>query len=325
MAEVEVIVRRMEVEPECHGFRLDRYIQLKIPRLSRHKIQGIIPVQVTVDGAPADKVSRRVFTGSVIEIHRPAPQEPLVPRTFEIVSDDGHVLAIDKPAGLPMHPTARFFKNTLTALLRERYPGEPLQIAHRIDKETSGLLLVARGYEAARGLKMAFSRHAIEKTYLAIVRGSPPDDEGEVAAPMLLDRAARVRVKMKTVSAEAAGALPALTRYRVLERLPEHALVACLPRTGRQHQIRVHMQHLGCPIVGDKLYGHADGELLFMEACDRELAREEPGAALLLRLGHPRQALHAHTLTFAHPISGERTTLEAPLAPDLVDFLARHR
>lgn len=315
-----MIVRRLEVEPECHGFRLDRFIQLKIPRLSRNKIRRIIAEQVRIDDVPADKVSRRVHAGSVVTIHRPAPVEPDVPRTFEVLSDDGAVLAIDKPAGLPMHPTARFYRNTLTAVLRERYPGEPLQLAHRIDKETSGVLLVARGTEAASALKQAFQERRVSKTYLAIVRGAPPDQAGTIDAPLALDPKARVRVKMRV----AARGLPALTRYRVVERLPRHALVELAPETGRQHQIRVHLAHLGCPIVGDKLYGHAD-ERLFMELCDRELAEGHATEAAERALGLGRQALHAHAIEFPHPVTRARTRITAPLAPDLEALLARER
>src|SRR5262249_53435032 len=155
-----------------------------------------------------------VRSGEVILLRRPAPIEPEVPRRFTILHQDASVLVIDKPAGLPMHTTAKFWRNTLTALLRELYPDERMEVAHRIDRETSGVLLVARGGGAGSFLPGASPRRAVDKTYLALVKGSPPD-EGTIDLPLkLLDTPSRVMM------GPAPDGLPALTRYRVVRRFP---------------------------------------------------------------------------------------------------------
>ena len=322
MAE-DVIVKRLEVDADSHGFRLDRFIQRNIPRLSRSRIHRILH-EVRIDGVPADKPSRRVYAGSVVEIHRPAPREPEVPRHFEVLSDDAWMLAIDKPSGLPMHTTARFYRNTLTALLRERYPGEPLQLAHRIDKETSGVLLVARGPDAKARIQRAFLGGAVDKRYLAVVRGTPP--EGELHAALRLDPRSKTKVRMQVVAAGTPGALGACTSVRVVERVGELSLVECrLIASGRQHQIRVHLAHLGCALVGDKLYGPPGDDALFMQLCDleRDGRQAEARAIATERLGLDRHALHASLLGLPHPETGEWVEIRAPLPPDLRTLLAR--
>jgi 23S rRNA pseudouridine1911/1915/1917 synthase len=269
----------------------------------------IVRDQITFPDGRRARPSSAVRAGEVLLLRRPAPIEPDVPRDFAILHQDASVMVIDKPAGLPMHTTAKFWKNTLTALLRERYPDEPMQMAHRIDRETSGVLLIARTRAAASYLTLAFARRRVRKTYLAIVEGAPPD-EGVIDQPIkLLDTKSRVMM------GPAPDGLPAVTRFRVLERFAEHALVEASPETGRQHQIRVHLATLGYPLVGDKLY--AGGEELFMRACDEGLSPEMLDAVG----GLPRHALHAHRLTFPHPDTGAELTVESPLAPDLLAFV----
>ncbi|HJZ87873.1 MAG TPA: RluA family pseudouridine synthase [Polyangia bacterium] len=307
--EPRVIESRFAVESDCAGWRLDRYLRHKIPRLSRTRIQRIIKLQLTIDGAPA-KPSSKLRAGQGILIRRPAPREPPVPRDFRVLFDDGDVLAIDKPAGLPMHPTARYHFGTLTRLLSERFPGQPLQIAHRIDRETSGLVLIARGPVAARGLKMAFAARKVEKKYLALVHGQVRDGLGTIDLPLRLSEGP---IKIKMVVDRAAG-LPSRTRWRVVERLPAHTLLECRPETGRQHQIRAHLFAIGHPLVGDKLY--CSDEQLFTDFCDRGWSD-----TLADRLVLPRQALHAFEVRFPHPRTGVWTTLTAPLAEDIAAYV----
>jgi 23S rRNA pseudouridine1911/1915/1917 synthase len=243
-------------------------------------------------------------------IRRPAPPEPSVPRHFTVLADDGDVLALDKPAGLPMHPTARYHFNTLTRLLGERFPGEPLQIAHRLDRETSGVVLVARGPLAARGLKMAFAARRVEKRYLALTHGQVRDGLGTIDLPLRLSKGP-IRVQMEV----APDGLPSRTRWRVVERLRDHTLVECRPETGRQHQIRAHLAAIGHPILGDKLYG--EDPRLFTSFCDSGWT-----PTLAARLGLPRQALHASEVTFPHPRTGQGSTARAPLPADMTEYLA---
>jgi 23S rRNA pseudouridine1911/1915/1917 synthase len=307
--EREIIRLDIAVPGECAGWRLDHFLKRRIGRLSRTKIQRIIREQITFGDGRRARASSAVRAGETILLRRPAPIEPDVPRDFAILYEDDSVLVIDKPAGLPMHTTAKFWRNTLTALLRERYPAEPMSIAHRIDRETSGVLVVARTRLAASALTIAFARREVRKTYLALVHGTPPD-EGTIDLPLkLLDTPSRIMM------GPAPDGLPAVTRFRVARRFAAHALCEAFPETGRQHQIRVHFAALGHAIVGDKLYGA--GEAMFMRACDEGLSPEVLDAVG----GLPRHALHAHRITFAHPRTRVPVTVESPLAADLVAYM----
>jgi len=313
-AAADVIERDIVVPPECGGWRLDHFLKRRIGRMSRTRIQAIIGEQIAFPDGRRARPSSQVRAGETILLRRPAPVEPEVPRAFDVLFEDDSVMVIDKPAGLPMHTTAKFWRNTLVALLRERYPGEQMEIAHRIDRETSGVLLIARTRAVAAFLARAFARRAVEKTYLALVKGQPPD-EGRIDLPLrLLDT--KSRVMMGPGREGEPGLLPAATKFRVVRRLPGHALCEARPLTGRQHQIRVHFASIGHPIVGDKLYGAS--EALFMRACDGPLTPE----LLACFDGLPRHALHAHRLTFPHPVGKHAVTVESPLPADLVAHIA---
>ena len=308
-----VIEQRFVVEPECHGYRLDRFLQKKIRRLSRARIQRVIHGDCDLEGRKA-RPNMRVYTGQRVSFRRPAPIEPEVPRDIRVVYTDPDFYVIEKPAGLPIHPTARYHHSTLTAVLRERFPAEVLQVCHRLDRETSGLLLVARSSESGSKLKTAFQKRLVHKRYLAIVLGEldlPPGAEIVVDQPLgPADSVVRVKMAVRDVTA---GGLPAQTVVRVLQRFSGYTLVECLPHTGRQHQIRVHLLHLGYPIAGDKLY---PDEELFMKWSD------EGEAAIAGMLPLPRHALHAAGLRFPHPRSGEPVEVESDLPSDLGRFLS---
>ncbi len=309
----EIIPLRLRVPPECDGWRLDHFLKHRIRRLSRTKIRTVIEQQVRLADGRRARPALGVRAGETVVVDRPAPVEPEVPRHFSILLEDEWFMAIDKPAGLPMHTTAKFWKNTLVALLRERFPDQALQICHRLDRETSGVLLVARGGEAASFLKSAFAQRKVKKSYLALVHGVPAESTGVIDRPMrLLDT--KTHVMMGVVP----DGLPAVTRYQVVRAFPEHALVEALPETGRQHQIRVHLASLGHPIVGDKLYGASASEQTFMDYCDAGLTPE----LLAAFDGLPRHALHAARLSFPHPHTHDLITVNSPLPADLVDYMA---
>lgn len=318
----EIIEVRFTVEDDFHGFRLDHYLKRKIPRLSRTKIQEVIRTQLEGPGGRRLKPHSPVSAGDRLLIRRPARPEPECPHAFEVLHDDEDLIVIDKPAGLPVHATARYYFNTLTRLLAERFPGQGLQIAHRLDRETSGCLVVARGREAASHLKRAFEARRVSKVYLALVNGEPPWPDGEehvIDVPLALAPPERSRLKIRMEPAWGRpDALEAVTRVRVVERHPGCALVACRPVTGRQHQLRAHLAAVGHAIVGDKLYGH--GDEAFARFCDREAEGVDP-AEVEAEFGMARHALHAAAITFPHPRTKVPVTVESPLPLDMRRYI----
>ena len=287
------------VEPNYAGWRLDRYLQEKIRRLSRERIQRLIETRIEHEGPGRLKPATRVVPGMRFALLKEA---------------DPVLLVVDKPAGLPVHPTARYVEHTLTALTQAAFPARKVDPAHRLDRETSGLLACGCAPKHTRVLKAAFAAGRVEKAYLALVLGDPKQDRFEVEAPLRLTGTSGVKVRMHV----AEGGLPSRTAFEVLgrRRAPDGApvaLVACHPRTGRQHQIRAHLHHAGLHLVGDKIYG--PDEMIFDRFTRRELTEADHA---VLRL--PRQALHAWKLSLPHPVSGTRMDLESPLPADLQAF-----
>ena len=303
---------RFTVEENYRGWRLDRYLQEKIRRLSRAKIQWLIAERLeVVSGAERLKPSTRVVPGLSFALVREAEPEPDTPLEFGVLHDDGALLVVDKPAGLPVHPTARYSAHTFTTLARARFPDRKVDPAHRIDRETSGVLACGCAPEHTGALKRSFARGEAHKTYLALVEGAPEGDAFAVDAPLALNHASAVRVRMHV---DPSG-LPSRTRFEVIGRRREPggapiSLVACYPETGRQHQIRAHLLHAGLPMVGDKIYG--PDEAIF----DR-FTRREMTDADRVRLRLARHALHAWRLELPHPVTREKVRLEAPLPEDI--------
>lgn len=310
------VVLTFEVMRDHAGIRLDRFIQLRIPRLSRSRAQKIIRACAYRSDGSRRRPSDIVKAGEVVLLVRENFVEPDCPLHFAVLVDDGAVLAIDKPPGLPMHPTATYHKHTLSQLLRQRYGeggGFVPAIAHRLDRETSGVVLCGRTLAAERALKIAFENHRVRKTYLAIVRGELERDAMSIDLPM-----APVREGLHVLmQIQPEDGLPAHTDLRVLERAGGHSLLELKPRSGRQHQLRLHLSAIGHPIVGDKLYG-PEREAPFLQIIETGITPD-----LLAQLGHDRQALHAHSVTFAHPATGADTTISAPLPPDLCQLWDR--
>ena len=316
------------------GERLDRFLsQTAAARglaLSRTRLKALIEAgQVTIDGAEARDPAGRVAEGERIALAVPPAEDAAIAGEdlpLEIVYEDDHLIVIDKPAGLVVHPAPGHAAGTLVNALI-RHCGDSLSgiggvkrpgIVHRLDKDTSGLLVVAKSDAAHQGLAAAFADHgrsgSLRREYRALVWGAPERAAGTVAAA--IGRHPFSREKMAVV-ADGRGRA-AVTHWRVEERLGPVSLVACRLETGRTHQIRVHLAHIGHPLLGDSVYGAG-----FKTKANR-LSGE--ARAALDALG--RQALHAGILAFDHPITGAPLAFESPLPEDLnnlVNILRREQ
>ncbi len=308
-------IRRVATAPEDAGGRLDAVLAARCPGLSRSRLQALIrDGRVAADGATISEPSYRVKPGQTFAIIVPEsapaiPQGEAIPLT--VVYEDADLIVIDKPAGLVVHPAAGNPDKTLVnALIAHcgaslsgiggvRRPG----IVHRLDKETSGLMVAAKTDAAHLGLAGQFEGRSIERAYTAVVWGAPVPSEGEIRGN--IGRSPRNRKKMAVLER---GGRPALTRYRVVERYgpaaePAASRLECRLATGRTHQIRVHLAHIGHPIIGDPVYGRG---------------RRAKGSAPALAAAAgalSRQALHAHLIGFDHPVTGKhhRFTSDLPL------------
>jgi 23S rRNA pseudouridine1911/1915/1917 synthase len=309
-----IVRAHFTVEKNYRGWRLDRYLMEKIRRLTPEKAAFLVAERLDATDGQRLEAGTLVEPGLAFSLWREAEPEPEVPLHFGVVHDDGALLVVDKPAGLPIHPTARYFEHTFTAVARARYPDRKVDPAHRLDRETSGLLACGSAPEWTTRLKASFAAGRVEKAYLAIAVGAPAEDAFLVDAPLALTLQSEVRVRMHVNAAGAASAtaFEVLGRRRSLDGAPV-VLLACRPRTGRQHQIRAHLHHVGLPLVGDKIYG--PDELIFDRFTRKALTEAD---RVTLRLD--RQALHAWRLAFPHPRSGEPVAFEAPLAADLQAF-----
>jgi len=307
------------VPAEAAGMRLDKFLADHLADISRSRIQGWIEEgRVTLDGRPA-RPSTRLDPGQCVRVFIPLPEEVRIlpePIPLGILYEDEHLLVINKPAGMVVHPAPGHTSGTLVNALLARFPAwaeldwweseEDEEeagadyprpgIVHRLDKDTSGLLIVAKSAGARSALQAQFQARQVEKVYLALVHGVPPAPAGLIDAP--IGRDPRQRKRMAVV----AEGRPAVTAYRVLEPLGEYALLEVMPKTGRTHQIRVHLAFIGHPVVGDEVYGRRRSRL----AC-------------------PRQFLHAARLSFRHPVTGRPMEFSAPLPPDLQAVLEEAR
>jgi 23S rRNA pseudouridine1911/1915/1917 synthase len=317
------VVTVFRVPPEAARQRLDVFMQSQLKRTSRTRTQFIIKNSAYDDRGRPLRANDRVQAFQQVLLWRAPWDETPVPTDIDVIYEDDHLFAVNKPANLPVHPTARYHKNTLIMLLKAARPGEFVSLGHRIDRETSGVLLVSKSAECDRRLKRLLEMRAgIEKRYVAITWGVPDPGDGarefRFVRSVELDPTSRYKVKMRLGMLP--GALHAATRFRVEATAraasgSTYARVSCDLETGRQHQIRLHLQALGAPIVGDKLYG--PDESCFARGADGELTAEDS-----LRLELPRHALHARRIELPHPVTGAPLAIEAPYPRDLEDFWA---
>jgi 23S rRNA pseudouridine1911/1915/1917 synthase len=288
--------------------RLDLLLIGKHPELSRRKAREVIEKgQVTVDGACLREPGQEVAATAVVALDRNRPALSRVRCSLPVLYEDEHVIIVDKPAGLLTVPSGPGPRDEDTVLLRVqeyarrlRPRGGFAERVHRLDRDTSGAIAFALSREARAGLIRTFGQHHIERTYLALVSGNPRTDAGEVDAPL---REAWTSGR-KAVARPGQAAEPALTRWRLRERFADAALLEVRLETGRQHQIRVHLAHVGLPILGDLVYGHESTHPPLQSA---------------------RPMLHAFRLAFRHPITGERVAAESPIPEDMQRALAALR
>lgn len=303
------IVLTFPVAREQAGQRLDRFLNHSIPRLSRTRANVIVRRCAYHPDGRRRMPSDRVKYGETVLIVRPPMKEPDAPTDFDVLHEDDTLLIVSKPAGLPMHPSATYHKRTLTYVLWQRY-GEPApQPCHRLDRETSGVVVCAKDGTAERITKQSFEARGVKKVYTAIVRGEIANDRGFIDAS--IGPAKEGLHILMSVRDDEEG-LSARTEWEVVGRRSGMTMVRLHPETGRQHQLRVHLASIGHPILGCKLYG-PEGQAAFVEYVDTGMTPE-----LLERLGHPRHALHASELTLTHPVSGDELTFVAPLPDDML-------
>ncbi|HEX6142295.1 MAG TPA: RluA family pseudouridine synthase [Geminicoccaceae bacterium] len=296
----------LRVGPAEAGDRIDRFLAARLEAVSRARIHGLILAgEVALDGGTVDHAAARVRPGQEVTVHLPAPvpaaPEPQ-PRALDILFEDDHLVVLDKPAGLVVHPAPGHPSGTLVNALLAHCAGSLSGIGgvarpgivHRLDRDVSGLLVVAKHDRAHVGLAGQFSVHSVERVYEAIVLGPPPAAAGVIEGP--IGRHPRNRKRMAIV----ASGKPARTRWRVIEAAGRAgARLGLELMTGRTHQIRVHLQSIGLGIAGDPIYRPPRLPPL------SEPARSRIGAL-------ERIALHARTLGFAHPVSGERLRFDRP-------------
>ena len=293
---------RHELTAEREGERLDVFVARRVPELTRSRVRKLIDSgAVTIDGRLPAKAGVTLEPGQQIAVTIPPPQ-PLdlqpEPIPLSIVYEDDDLLVVDKPAGLAVHPSPGHTSHTLVNAVLAHCPdlsgiggvGRP-GIVHRLDKDTSGLIIVAKNDAAHLSLARQLKEHEVEKTYVALVEGRMEEADAVIDAP--IGRDTRNRKRMAVVELERGR--DARTGYRVTREVAGRSLLEVRPETGRTHQIRVHLAAIGHPVAGDRLYGR----------------RGAPIAGLR------RQFLHAQRLAFRHPRTGERLELEAPLAEEL--------
>jgi 23S rRNA pseudouridine1911/1915/1917 synthase len=293
---------QLRVPDSAAGSRLDRFLA-ELPEVgSRGAAERLLSAgAVKLDGAARPK-SHRLSGGENLELDAAAIAEPELehePLDLRIAYEDEYLLVVDKPAGLVVHPGAGHAAGTLVQGLLDRgvTGGDPERpgIVHRLDRDTSGLLVVARTEEAYEGLQALVKRHELEREYVALVRGRPRSRSGRIEAPIGRDRREPTRRSLDTDTPK-----PAVTHFEVIELFRDHALLRVRLETGRTHQIRVHLAAIGLPVAGDPLYGVPEQ-------------------------GLRRQFLHAARLAFPHPVTGARVETDSPLPEDLAAALERVR
>jgi RluA family pseudouridine synthase len=285
------------------GKRLDRFLHEKIPGLSRTRIQEAIRERVTLSWGVAARPATPIRAGGEVRIgYTPLP-ETVVDVALPVLARGAGWLAVDKPPGIPVHPVNRVRENSLIRMLRRQEGHESLRLVHRLDRETSGVLLVAEDPGTASVLSRAFLGGRVRKEYLALVRGTVEGDSGTIALPIGDAAASRVWVRRAAGTGQTAR-----TDWSVERRCDGRTLLRILLGTGRRHQIRVHLEAIGHPVCGDLLYGRDDEAYLRLVRDGHDVRHDEDGPR--------RQLLHCARLQFPDPVGPGDIEVQAPLPGD---------
>jgi len=286
------------------GKRLDHFLHERIPGLSRTRIQRAIRERVSLSWGVRPRASTPVRVGGEIRIARRELNEILLDLEVQVIARADGWLAVDKPPNVPVHPVNRVLENSLIRILRRQEREPELRLAHRLDSETTGVLLVARDVPTSRHLSMAFMNGEVHKEYLALVADEVQGDAGRIELAIGAARESRIFLRL-----EAGHGKSALTEWRVERRFVGRTLLRLFPSTGRRHQLRVHLAAIGHPILGDILYGRPDDDYLRMVRGEGDV-RECQGPG--------RQMLHCARLGFPDPAGPGQVSVEAPLPADFV-------
>ena len=305
------------VEPYLKGVRIDSFLVRHLRNYTSYRMQRLVRAgQVRIEGTVAES-SDRVYDGQTVEVRLIEPPDHLLPaesRPLEIVHEDPWLVVVNKPADMVVHPCGQYANGSLANALQAHFDLQtPLPglvrpgVVHRLDRLTSGVIVLTKDHLAHRRLSIHFQESRISKSYLALVHGVIAEDKGDIRLP--IGNHPSGKTILVSTSAEALDPRPARTKFEVVQRFDRFTLVRAMPVTGRLHQIRIHLASIGHPIAADEFYGPAavlrQKDVLNGQATDAE-------AALL-----SRQALHAHTLQFIHPIRRELVSYTAPLAGDI--------
>ena len=296
-----VIIRERDV-----GRRIDAYLAKRFPSYSRTKIVQYIREGRVVSESRKLKPSTLLQMGERLRLYVPGlvPTTPPPPLP-EVLYEDARIIVANKPSGMLVHPAGDTFVWALIGLFKTARPDGQLDLVHRIDRETSGTIVLTKDKEANAFLKTKFANREVQKTYHAIVKGSPEWEVKDINAPIGIDEDSEVRLRRCVIE----GGQYSHTTATVLQRMNGYSLVECALHTGRTHQIRVHMEHVGYPLLGDKLYGNPDWVFLdYLKHRETERMREH--------IRFPRHCLHAAIIRFPHPNGGFKK-IRAPLPADM--------
>ncbi|MFH1421990.1 MAG: RluA family pseudouridine synthase [Planctomycetota bacterium] len=307
-------IKNFTITAELQHIRLDKFLAAQMPEISRSLLKKLIQnSDVTVNGEKK-KAHYPLKKGDILKIIIPPATEPEEPKPqdipLDIIYEDSYILVLNKQAGLVVHPAAGHPDQTLVNALLHRIGSLEVErdgIVHRLDKDTSGVMVVAKTDKAYNSLVQQFKTHQVKKNYLCITRGIPKNLSGVITFPLGRDSKMRKKITLKKNGREA------VTEYEVIEQFCNYAFLLVKPKTGRTHQIRVHLKLLGTPVLCDGTYSRKS----VLYNSELSGSKKEQGEKPLI----DRQALHAKLLTFIHPESGGHVTFEAPIPADIQNTL----